>query len=152
MATDNCDNNPVITFAEVEEPGTCEGNYTLIRTWTATDNCGNTSQMTQIVTVGDNTSPMISCPAEITVSCNESIDPSNTGMATATDACSAVTIDYSDGDLIGECPTYFERTWTATDLCGNVSSCTQQIFVNDETNPLITCPCLLYTSPSPRDS
>src|SRR5207253_4009474 len=36
-------------------------------TWTATDGAGNTATATQTVTVIDNTPPVISCPANLTV-------------------------------------------------------------------------------------
>ncbi|MEZ5029805.1 MAG: hypothetical protein R2787_00220 [Saprospiraceae bacterium] len=40
-ATDNCDLNVSVVFTEVVVDGTCPGNYTIIRTWVASDNCGN---------------------------------------------------------------------------------------------------------------
>jgi hypothetical protein len=42
-ATDNCDPAPVLTFNDVTTAGSCPGSYTIVRTWTATDACGNTS-------------------------------------------------------------------------------------------------------------
>ena len=46
-ATDNCDSDPAIEFEETRADGSCEDSYVLVRTWTATDACGNaTSQQT----------------------------------------------------------------------------------------------------------
>jgi hypothetical protein len=38
--------------------GNCANNYTLTRTWTATDESGNETVYTQIVTVQDTTKPV----------------------------------------------------------------------------------------------
>ncbi|NBL66131.1 hypothetical protein GV828_13100, partial [Flavobacterium sp. NST-5] len=47
-------------------------NYSLSRTWTATDLCGNTVSHTQIVTVEDNSAPTFNetLPIDLTVSCD----------------------------------------------------------------------------------
>jgi hypothetical protein len=65
---------------------------------------------------------------------------SATGFATATDNCTLFpVIGYSDTDNGGGgCPgdpLIITRTWTATDDCGNVSSCEQTITVIDSTAP-----------------
>jgi hypothetical protein len=39
--------------------GDCPGRYTLYRTWTATDRCGNESSATQVITVQDTTPPVV---------------------------------------------------------------------------------------------
>src|SRR5690606_36655644 len=44
---DNCDLDPVITYSDVTVAGTCVGNSTIVRTWTATDHCGNSSSADQ---------------------------------------------------------------------------------------------------------
>ena len=44
-----------LTFADVTTPGTCAGEYSVTRTWTATDACGNTSTASQTITVKDTT-------------------------------------------------------------------------------------------------
>ena len=76
--------------------GGCEDEYTLTRTWTAEDNCGNTSSCSQVITVEDNTPPVITCPVDETVECDAI--PA-VGTATATDNCDlAVTVTY-DGEV-----------------------------------------------------
>ena len=65
------------------------------------------------------------------------------GSATATDNCDpAPAITHSDTSTPGACPQepVITRTWTATDFCGNVSSCDQVITIVDTTAPVISCP------------
>ncbi|MBK9129415.1 MAG: HYR domain-containing protein [Phycisphaerales bacterium] len=54
---------------------------------TATDACGNSSFTTFDVTVLDNEAPAITCPSDLTVECDQSLAPANTGTATAIDNC-----------------------------------------------------------------
>jgi hypothetical protein len=61
-ATDACD-TPNLVFDEVKTDGNCIGSYTLTRTWTATDACGNVNVATQFVTVEDTTAPVIASDA-----------------------------------------------------------------------------------------
>ena len=56
-ATDNCDDNVEVSFAEVMGSGNCE--YEIKRTWTATDDCGNTTNHVQTITVKDTEGPVI---------------------------------------------------------------------------------------------
>src|SRR5258705_13913382 len=56
-ATDNCDANPTVTPSESRTNGNCPSNYKLLRTWAASDACGNTSGKSQTVTVIDTTAP-----------------------------------------------------------------------------------------------
>ncbi len=118
---------------------TCQSNYTITRTWTATDECGNTSSVDQIIAVGgDDQEPVITCPDEATVECNSSTSPDVTGMATATDNCDDnLTITHTDGDIQGDCPYYFERTWAAVDDCENRSTCIQIINIVDSQDPIV---------------
>ncbi len=137
-ATDNCDTSPSITYTDSETAGSCPQEKTITRTWTATDAGGSGSSCQQVITVVDDTAPVITCPADVTIECDESIEPSNTGMATAVDNCdSAPALTYSDVDNGGN----IVRTWTATDACGNSSSCQQLINFEDTTPPvLVSCP------------
>ncbi len=95
-----------------------------------------------VITVEDTTAPSISCPAAITIECDESSAPANTGTATAEDICDASpSLSFSDMEEPGACPQEktISRTWTATDDSGNSNSCTQSIEVVDTTPPAGTC-------------
>jgi hypothetical protein len=142
-ATDNCDVDVDITFNEVRTDGTCPDNYTLTRTWTATDDCGNSSAHVQTITVQDTTAPGITCPPDEGVTVPEATDPSATGIATATDACDvSPAIVWSDAEaFLGFCPTTTEitRTWRAIDACDNQGSCDQIIEVFEPLPPGMCC-------------
>jgi hypothetical protein len=144
-ATDLCDPSVTVDHEDQLDPGGCvEGELTIIRTWTATDACGNESMCDQIITVFDNTAPVITCPEDVTVECDESTEPANTGTASATDNCDpAPVVDFTDDSagLAGCNGTgTITRTWTATDDCGRSATCDQVITVVDSTPPEITCP------------
>jgi len=137
-AIDTCDPSPEVVFTEVLIGGTCPDSYTLERTWTATDECGNSTSQTQIITVVDTTAPVLAgVPPDETVECDAVPPPA---MVTATDNCDeSPVIDFAEVRIDGDCPDNYtlERTWTATDVCGNVSSQTQVITVQDTTGPII---------------
>ncbi|HEX9751100.1 MAG TPA: hypothetical protein VGB22_07455, partial [candidate division Zixibacteria bacterium] len=142
-ATDNCDPSPTITHSDLVLGGGCPQEYTINRTWTATDDCGNASGCLQVITVTDNTAPSFTnCPADFAVECEADIPPCNPSDAAATDACGSVTITCSDGPLVGgPCGGTVTRTYTADDGCGNQATCTQTITVDDNTPPVFTlCP------------
>ncbi len=141
-ASDNC-GTPDIIFSDILTPGGCPQNYMITRLWTATDDCGNSSTCEQEIQVEDNTAPVITCPPGLTIDCDESTLPGNTGMAVANDNCDGSPVmAYSDVITAGGCPEEFiiTRTWMATDACGNISICEQTIHIEDNTAPAITCP------------
>src|SRR5690606_16886440 len=129
-ATDNC-SGVTVTYSDVRTQdadgiaGTCDDyEYVITRTWTAVDARSEDSSCVQIITIEDTEAPVISCPTNVTLECDESTDPSNTGFATATDNCSGVTVTYSDvstqdaDGIAGTCDDYeyvITRTWTAVD-------------------------------------
>jgi hypothetical protein len=139
-ATDNCSSSSdgiTIDFTEVRTDGNCPNNYTLTRTWTATDECGNSTSHVQTVTVQDTTKPIFveALPNEITVNCD---DVPSAETLTATDNCSQINVTYSEVRTEGDCPNNYTltRTWTATDECGNTTSHVQTITVQDTTAPV----------------
>ncbi len=146
-ATDNCADTEDITISESDATaaGTCPQESVITRTWTATDECGNSNSCDQTITIDDSEAPTITCPDDVTVECDESSASSDTGTATASDNCADtedITISESDATAAGSCPqeSVITRTWTATDECGNSNSCDQTITIEDTEAPTITCP------------
>lgn len=130
--SDNCDPEPSvelsITSTQTEDGSCSDFSYVETRTWTISDACGNSIEHIQVVTVEDTTAPEITCPPAVTVTCDN--DPSEAGFPSVTDNCDpAATFTYDDVVLSGDCDwaCMIERTWTATDACGNTSECKQTI-------------------------
>ncbi|MBW6501175.1 MAG: HYR domain-containing protein, partial [Bacteroidales bacterium] len=100
------------------------------------DNCGNTATASQTINVVDNTPPAITCPPDITQATDPGLQTATVavGTATADDNCSdPVTIAGVRSDGLPLTDPYplgtTTITWTATDDCGNASSCEQTITV-----------------------
>jgi hypothetical protein len=141
-AGDTCDPVPDVASADTIVPGSCPQEYNIQRNWTATDDCGLTDDYLQNIHVVDTVAPVITCPDDVTIECDESTDPSNTGTATAPDNCdSNPSITHSDAVTPGACPDDYviARTWTATDACGNSNTCEQIVTIEDTTAPVISC-------------
>jgi hypothetical protein len=118
------------------------GTYTITVTVTK-NNCVNTA--TKTIQVVDYIKPVITCPADKTINCNDNRLPSNTGKATATDNCTPtanITITYSDvlnANSFSNClNANILRIWTAKDLCGNTATCQQRITVADNIKPIFS--------------
>lgn len=138
-ATDNCGGVTVTCSDGPLVGGACGGS--IVRTFVATDDCGNSASCDQIIIVDDNTPPSISCPASITVECASEVPPCDPADATASDNCGIVTVTCSDAPFVGgNCSGSVIRTFVATDDCGNSASCEQIIVVDDNTAPTISCP------------
>jgi large repetitive protein len=143
-ATDNCDAAPVISFNEVStqdtdvtEPG--HYNYTITRTWTATDVAGNTTSEVQVITVSDTQAPFWSnCPANISIENNLGDCSQGTAFWTAptvADNCDAnpnVTVpSWASGALFPAGITTV--TYSAVDVSGNIGTCsfTVEVYIVD---------------------
>jgi hypothetical protein len=140
-ATDNCDPDPSVSFAETVTPGQCADAYTIRRVWTATDSCGNQDSAVQVISVDDNTAPVIACPEDKRFECDNIGD---FGFPTATDNCDpdpAITMVDRDSTA-GDCGQAYTLVFTyeAMDACGNADTCAQTITVEDTTPPVIACP------------
>src|SRR6185295_10548461 len=70
-ASDNCSASSALTVSHIDAttPGSCANKFSIVRTYTVTDECGNFATCTQNITVNDNTAPSITCPAPVTVQC-----------------------------------------------------------------------------------
>jgi len=130
-----------VTVADVVTAGAAACEEMITRTWTASDDCGNTSSASQIITnYVDMTPPVIVIPAPVAL-CNGFTNPASVGMATATDDCLLVTNTWMDNVTQANCLETIERVWTAVDFCGNVAVATQLISnVADADAPTLTVP------------
>ena len=116
-------------------------------TFTATDDCGNSSSTTATFTIEDTTAPTIDmAAADATVECDGAGNAADldawlasNGGASASDACSGVTWSNDYDGLEAACgPTGVATvTFTGTDACGNSSSTTATFTIEDTTAPTI---------------
>ena len=111
----------------------CEdiGNNTVTLTVTTSS---DTVMCTATVTVIDNLPPDITCPADVTVDCDEDLgDLSQFGTATAEDNCGVDEITETQTPDFDDCGQgTIVRTFTATDDSGNSAVCTQVITVGGD--------------------
>ncbi|WP_425658324.1 gliding motility-associated C-terminal domain-containing protein [Tenacibaculum ascidiaceicola] len=147
--SDNCDTSLNASYSDVESAGSCIGEVIVTRTWSLTDNCGNTTEKVQTITVKDNSAPIIDetnknnidieCGVGDTETTLQDWLDSNAG-ATATDNCSSITWtnNYGDDTSVKCDGSYITVTFTATDECGNFSTTTAGYLIKDETSPTIT--------------
>ncbi|MEZ4798234.1 MAG: hypothetical protein R2809_00355 [Flavobacteriales bacterium] len=134
-AWDLCDQDVEVTMVESTEAGNCPNNYTIVRTYTATDDCENSTTYVQTISVFDTTAPVLGdIEAQVTYECDEAIaliEP------TVYDACGEVELTHEDTVIeSSDCLTLIQRVFTATDACGNSSSAVQMISIVDTTPPV----------------
>jgi hypothetical protein len=113
---------------------------TTIVTWTVTDASGNAATAAQTVTVIDQVTPIISAPANVSVTANAACGATGISLGTPTvgDNCSV-------SSVINNAPAVFPIgstliTWTVTDVAGNSATATQTVTVTDVTAPTISAP------------
>jgi hypothetical protein len=143
---DDCDNSLDATYNDVESPGSCVGEVVITRTWTLTDDCGNTTQKVQTITATDNTAPTFTEPDDIIIykdeNCNYDASTSITGDVTdEADNCdNTLNATYSDVVVPGSCmgEEIITRTWSLTDDCGNLTTHDQVITAKDTTRPVFS--------------
>jgi hypothetical protein len=114
-------------------------------TWTAQDAAGNSTTATQTVTVEDHENPVLTAPADLTVTtgaaatqCGAMVTDTALGTAVATDNCGATTsrAGVPAGNFFPVGTTTI--TYTATDPSGHQTTATQRVTVVDTTPPSIT--------------
>jgi hypothetical protein len=132
-------------------PG-CGGGGTVNVTFTATDECGNSSPTSANFTITDTTAPTLVTPASnLEVECDGSGNTTqlnawlaNNGGATATDPSGPLTWsnDYDPSHFIGGCGATGSVTvvFTVRDDCDNSTSTSGTFIIEDTTAPTIDTP------------
>ncbi|MDO6761880.1 HYR domain-containing protein, partial [Tamlana sp. 2_MG-2023] len=135
-ASDNCTTTPTVAF--VSDVESVSG--TIIRTYSVTDEAGNSINVEQTITVNDTENPTASNPSPINVSCAGDIPSEDISVVTdASDNCTTTPIVAFESDLEST-PGTIIRTYSVTDEAGNSINVEQIITVNDTENPQIVCP------------
>ena len=167
QASDICDDALDYEVSAVLMSGGCIGTW--YRTWTATDDCGNSSSAEQLITLMDVTAPTFeTVPADTTIVLNAFCDANYVvevtgGYPSVSDNCDVcfdqnLVVDYTESDAVYTCEgdddmlegtRYIERTWTVTDQCGNSSNHVQVITLEDDSAPTgsaeaVTLDCATY--------
>ena len=110
-------------------------------TLTAIDRDGNMDSCTAVVTVSDTTQPVITCPADTSLGTDAGICGAVvTYSVGSTDNCSA-TLSQTAG--LGSGSTFpsgvTTESYSATDIDGNIASCSFTITVTDTEGPVAVC-------------
>jgi len=133
-AADNC-GEVIIEVSSETTAGDAAGNYVIVRTFSATDDAGNSSSATQTITVQDTTAPEFTfVPGDQIVECTDAWPED---MAIASDECGPVTMEIVTDTLPGFCGlVILERTFTATDDAGNAAQVVQVLTQVDTQGPV----------------
>ena len=148
VVLDNCGiDSASFTFVdEISDGNTCP--EIRQRKYTILDLCGNIAEGLQLITLDDETPPVLSgnVPADVTIYCPDV--PAAAPTLTATDNCGVATVVFdevstqTDNGTCSDDQYTITRTWTATDSCGNEDQEIQIITVLDTTAPVITTPAV----------
>ena len=131
--------------------------FSILRTWTAIDFCSGTiSNRLQIIKVQDKTPPEMVLPGDMTVGTDGFLCSGTVFLpqADVSDDCSAVTVttSWAYGSGFGPFPAVgmgtHVVTYTAIDACGNSSTATLAVTVEDTSPPQAICSSNLQVSVS----
>ncbi len=139
-ATDNCgimSNNYTLSGATMGTGSNLNGvmlnkGITTVM-WKATDNSGNMKTCSFTVEVKDNEAPMLTCPADktVTTAVNQCTAAVALGTPTTSDNCD---VPSTSNNGLAQYPLGVTMVmWTSTDLSGNSKTCTQKVTVNAAT-------------------
>ena len=147
---DNCTIPTTITVTQSPISGTVLSGHNTpqIITLIADDGNGNTMDCQFLVTVKDETDPMLTCPADQTIDVDGNCDlaiPNFIGQAIFSDNCTDIpdlttTQVPTAGTILNGENTMQTITITVNDGNGNSSVCDLILTLNDNNNPTIMCP------------
>jgi hypothetical protein len=112
---------------------------TFTETWVGINTCGDSTVVERIVTQTDLTAPIFSFAfSEFTAECNDAVIQWPNVLAT--DNCTSPDFTYSESIISGDCINNYdiERTYFASDVCGNTTTQVITAHVRDTTAPVFT--------------
>jgi hypothetical protein len=117
-----------------------------VRTFTATDECGNAATATQVIIARDSEGPVFAGASEITVNCGDFDEAAI--YVEANDNCGTATVTIISSEELpsNDCRT-IQRQYVAIDNCGNDTYFTQVIHVIDTEAPVASevAPAVQYS-------
>ncbi len=139
--SDNSGLDLILTFVDEEFLFGCSLNKQITRTWTVSDQCGNTSSCIQIINQYDQIPHMVTCMPDLVLACGESLPAPLTSFAA---------FEAAGGSVVDNCSTFFnlgsqpdqqvagmetactsddvyQRLYFVIDECGQPVPCSQQI-------------------------
>ncbi|MBK9107816.1 MAG: hypothetical protein IPM92_05390 [Saprospiraceae bacterium] len=144
-ATDLCSEEVAdIMYSDNIVAGTCPGDYTIQRTWTATDSCDNMVSCVQIINVDPLPGPTISCPNDTTAGpCQtqaaiDAVYLAWLGQGDFDGGCDAE-ISNNGGSAPSACGGTKTVTWTVTSDCSSPVTCTRVFTVTASSTVVLTC-------------
>ena len=128
---------------------TCEGSELIVRKWIVTDDCsGNVLEHHQLIKRFDVTPPVLNCPPPAVLSTENfgCFGVINLPQVTASDDCSStvsIIPNWNFGTGYGPFddiqPGAYSVTYEASDACGNISTCTTTVTIEDDVPPTVIC-------------
>ena len=157
-ANDNCTENLTWSDSVYASVPLCPNTRRDSVKFTAMDDCGNKSTTTATFTIEDTTPPTLTNNPIDTLNCEDWVCEVDSfiawGLVSAMDECSGVELTASCQEFSFGCQAEgaYEITYTATDSCGNSTTDTQLIRLEDLEAPTVTIMCpsdtLLYVNGS----
>lgn len=122
-----------MNYFETFSPGTCYDDGTITRYWSASDDCGNVSNIFQTIEIVDLFAPEILGADTVFVDLsNGDTIPTPETLVVITDNCNdTLDISYTFTQVITTIGYEIVYEWQAIDPCGNLATSTQVVHVND---------------------
>ena len=114
-------------------------NYSVSRTFSSTDFCGNVGNAVQTIFVQDTTAPILVLPDTIMIDCEEfNLNNPDSFLDIYEDLCSDVLVTFGQTDLEVElCEFTVRREWSVRDRCSNIATASQIIIVSKSVPPTL---------------
>ncbi len=131
-------------WGETAELACCDLDETIAIELLVTDAAGNSNKCWKQLVVEDAIDPTISCPADITINCDdEGLHAMEFGMPSPSDNCFTEMLDYQENSTVDQCNAgLITRTWTYDDGSdkSGTATCTQRITVNHISDFIVQFP------------
>ena len=133
--TDNCSTPTVSFISDVSDGRLCP--ETITRTYRVADDCNNSVDVIQMITINDITPPTATNPASLYLNFNDTIpDQDITIVTDEADNCGVPTVSFvAESKIQDHCTETITRMYSVTDACGNSINVAHDIIRTDNTPP-----------------